>query len=450
MPKVEIHLEITVPSEPLAVNQVIALFQQIQAEIGPVMVASYLEATQDTALDKTLGPKWADEPQREAPWTCPRCGSRRGFTRRGSRSRTLRKSSLGRVPFALRQVTCKACQSTFSPFPSAFDLAPHQVSTTEFQAKTVEVACQVTYARSVAFVRDLAGVDVSTTAVHAWVQSYGEKVKFDAVRAEGQTVVLDSTLVRAGTNKRGSDLNLGLSLEGRRWTEGRPRLEIHPVCFGVGETWAETGQKLAQQQPSRLVYDGDEAVTHWAERSFVQVPKQRCLWHLVRQLYLPLREDGLNKRQARVWMKELSRILFCNADPVPRTRARLRSLILQLQEEGYGRAAGYLARAEPSVLTYRQKSDGMFFDEQRLLPCAIRATSPVERQMRELNRRTDVGARWHISGVANLIGLDLVRRFDPDQWRALWRLPVPVPCDSLVVKLQLRVLVRPPPNVNTT
>ena len=62
MPKVEIHLEITVPSEPLDVNQVIALFQEIQARIGPAMVASYLEARQDTALDEVLGPKRADQP----------------------------------------------------------------------------------------------------------------------------------------------------------------------------------------------------------------------------------------------------------------------------------------------------------------------------------------------------------------------------------------------------
>jgi hypothetical protein len=347
-------------------------------------------------------------------------------------------------------VTCDACQSTFSPFPARFGLAPYQVSTTEFQAKTVQVACQVTYARSVAFVRDLAGVDVSTTAVHTWVQSYGEQVKFDAARADGQTVVLDSTMVRAGLNTRGTDLNLALSIEGRRWIGGRPRLEMHPVCFGVGESWAETGRELVRYQPARLVYDGDEAVTHWAERSFGQVPKQRCLWHLIGQIYLPLREDGLNKSQARVWMKELYEILFCNEDPVSRTRARLHGLILRLQEDGYRHGARYLARAEPRVLTYRQQPDGMFFDEWRLRPCAICATSPVERQMRELNRRTDVGARWRTSGVANLIALDLVRRFDPDQWDSLWRLPGPEPFDSMVVKLQVRVLVRPPPNVNTT
>jgi len=55
MPKVEIHLEFSVPSNKLSVSQ--------------------LEAIQDLVLDQVLGPKWADVPQDEAPWVCPRCQS---------------------------------------------------------------------------------------------------------------------------------------------------------------------------------------------------------------------------------------------------------------------------------------------------------------------------------------------------------------------------------------
>ena len=116
MPKVEIHLEISVSSERLDVNQAIALFEEIQALFGSALVASYLEASQDAVLEQVLGPKWMDGPQSHAPWACHHCGSERGFKRRGSRPRTLRKSSLGRVPFQLRQVTCRRCESTFSPF----------------------------------------------------------------------------------------------------------------------------------------------------------------------------------------------------------------------------------------------------------------------------------------------------------------------------------------------
>jgi rubredoxin len=81
MPKVEIHLEISVPSEHLDVNQVIALFQEVQAQLGFALASGYLEAIQDQVLNQALGTRWADTPQDEAPWRCPECGSRRGFTR---------------------------------------------------------------------------------------------------------------------------------------------------------------------------------------------------------------------------------------------------------------------------------------------------------------------------------------------------------------------------------
>jgi hypothetical protein len=68
MPKVEIHLEISVPSDKLDVNQTVALFQEVQVQVGPALVSCYLEATQGSLLDQVLGPKWVDEPQGEAPW----------------------------------------------------------------------------------------------------------------------------------------------------------------------------------------------------------------------------------------------------------------------------------------------------------------------------------------------------------------------------------------------
>ena len=450
MPKVEIHLEISVPSDRLDVNQVMALCQEIHMLLGPALVASYLEASQDAVLEQVLGPKWADGPQSQAPWTCPQCHSEQGFKRRGSRPRTLRKSSLGRVPFQLRQVTCRRCESTFSPFSEWFGLEPYQVSTTEFQAKAVQVACQTSYARSVALVRDLAHVEVSATAVHGWVQSQSEQVELDATQADDRPVILDATRVRAGSNKRGCNLNLAIAIERRRWIGGRPQLETHPVCFGVGQTWAQTGQALTRQRPARLVYDGDEDVTYWAQSAFPDTPQQRCRWHLVGQLYRHLWEDGLNKRQARTWMDRLQRILHHPAYSVPRARAEVKALILQLGELGLDHGAVYLAGAEPYLFTYRQQPDGMFFDERRQEPLAISSTSPVERHMREINRRTDVGARWRISGVANLIRLDLIRRFEPEQWRSLWKLPQPLSASLSDVKLHVGVSVRSPPNVNTT
>jgi len=449
MPKVEIHLEINIPSEHLDVNQIVALFQEVQAQLGLVLASRYLEEVQDQVLSQTLNPKWLDAPQERAPWECPRCEARLGFKRRGSRPRVLRRTSLGRVPFDLRQVTCGQCGATFSPFSAWFGLAPYQVSTSEFQAKAVEVACQESYARSVAYIRKLGGVPISATAVHSWVQNQGGCVAFDESQADDRPVLLDSTLVRAGGNKRGCHLNLGISIEGRYWARGRPRLRIHPVCFGVGQTWSQTGQALAMRKPARLVYDGDGDVTQWAERTFPNNLKQRCVWHATEQLYRNLWEDGLNRTRARKWMRELGQIIYYPKGTVRDSHIKVSVLINQLRERGLSHGALYLEGAAPYLFTYREQPDGMFFDEERREPLAISTTSPVERQIREINRRTDLGARWSILGVQNLIGLDLVRRFDPEQWRELWHLPQRDASAFSIAKLHMRVLAESP-NVKTT
>jgi hypothetical protein len=450
MLKVEIHLEISVPSDHLNVNQIVALSQEVQAQVGPALVAHCLETVQDLELDRVLGAKWADASQDEASWVCPQCHSRQGFSRRGSRPRALCKTSVGRVSFNLRQVTCHQCNDTFAPFSAQLGLEPYQVSTSEFQAKAVRIACQTSYARSVAHVHDLGRVKVSATAVHNWVQDKGRQVAFAVGQADGHPLLLDSTKVRTGDKQRGCSLNLGLSVQGRCWEGGRPRLKVAPVCFGVGESWSQTGQALAGSEPARILFDGDEGLANWLGDTFPDTPKQRGVWHVVSQFYWPLWEDGLNKTNAKLWMGRLGKIIYHPEHAVPRSRAEMESLIAQLHQEGLANAARYLEAAAPHVFTYREQPDGMFFDDRRWESCAISSTSPLERQMREINRRTDVGVRWSTPGAQNLVGLDLVRRFDSAQWATLWRLSQPDCPEYSVVKLQVRVQVVLSLNVKTT
>jgi len=450
MLKMEIHLELSVPSSGLGVNQIIALFQQIQEQLGPALASGYLEAIQAQLLKQVIGPKWARAPQEEAPWACPRCGSRQGFKRRGSYPRVLRKSSLGRVTFDLCQVTCCECGHTFSPFPDLIGLKPYQVSTTEFQAKAVEVACQTSYARTVEHIRNLAHVHVSETAVHQWVQAQGAKVTYDVAQAQGRSVLLDSTKVRAGKKTRGCSINLALSLRKRYWTNGRPRLDIYPVCFGVNETWKETAQELETATPERLVFDGDKSIARWASRAFPDTPRQRGIWHLIHQSYWALWRDGLGKSQATTWVEHLGKFIDSPTYSVSQSQRAYDGLIRHLISEDLYHTAEYLALAAPNVFTYREHPDGLFFDDRRNEPLAISSTSPVERQMREINRRTDVGVRWSVSGVTNLIGLDLIRRFDPEQWRALWQIPKQPISESSIVNLQMRAQAETSLNVKTT
>jgi hypothetical protein len=44
----------------------------------------------------------------------------------------------------------------------------------------------------------------------------------------------------------------------------------------------------------------------------------------------------------------------------------------------------------------------------------------IEREMREINRRTDVGVRWSVTGVDNLLRLRHSRRINPDDFERVW------------------------------
>jgi hypothetical protein len=199
-----------------------------------------------------------------------------------------------------------------------------------------------------------------------------------------------------------------------------------------------------------VVYDGDPDVVEWVEKTFPEVPQQRCSWHLVHELNRHLWEDGLKQAQARTWMNQLCQILYQPEHPLSQRRAALHTLIQQVRDHGFTNAAHYLEDAESHLFAYREQPDGMFFDQQRQEPLAISSTSPVERQMREINRRTDLGARWQPTGVTNLLRLDLIRRFDTQQWDLLWGLPRPDHDDRLTANLQASVSVGPPSNVNTS
>jgi hypothetical protein len=224
MPKAKIRLEITIPLEEISVNALIMIFKEILVQLVPQLVTVWLEAYQEVRLSYRLGPRWSDKPQKEVGWACPRCGSQQGFNRRGSRTRVLRKTSLGRIEFQLYQVTCRQCDKTFAPFAEEIMLSPYQVSTPEFKARAVETACQLSYQRSAHMVSGgTLTSSISAAAIHSWVQEAGANITFNPQRADKHTALLDSTRVKAGDKERGAALNLGFALTGRSTEGSRPR-----------------------------------------------------------------------------------------------------------------------------------------------------------------------------------------------------------------------------------
>ncbi|RMG70336.1 MAG: hypothetical protein D6711_17520 [Chloroflexi bacterium] len=415
MPQVKIHLELNVPVEQVTVNEIIVLFQQILTQLVIQLVAGWLSAWQEAILDRWLGERQQPCSATEVPWACPGCHSRSGFSRRGWRPRVLRQTSLGRIPFQLRQVTCQRCGKTFAPLQASLGLAPYQVSTMEFRERAVTAVCQVSYRRGAEWVSTTPlSAPVSAAAVHKWVQATGQAVEFTAEATEQRPLLLDGTQVNAGENQRGVGLHLGIAITGRRTESCRPQLEKQVVAFTVAEDWRTTLTPLRGTTPERIVFDGETELANLIEYHWPTRPHQRCLWHLVANLYPALWKDGLSKADVKPIQERLAKLLY--EMPQPQAQAAYDALQDEFCLLGLENGRRYLQKARPDVFTFQKQPAGEW-NNRKWHPAsqAIVATSPLEREMREINRRTDNGSRWGVPGVQHLVGLDLVRRFDATQ-----------------------------------
>jgi len=336
MPSTEkpLRLELSVSHSGLSVNDVI---EQVRA-LTPQACREALEGWQDMILLQVLGPAWAPVQVADALWQCKSCGSRFGFTRRGSRRRKL-KTSLGVVRFELRQVTCVACQqkgktTTFSPFPELLHLEPRARISAELIRKVVDAATRVSYRQSSELCQVMTGQSLSPTAIHAKVRAYApdqielpvaltqpqqevavEGPSQDEVAGPGEAppsqppypiplLLLDSTKVRAGMKKNGIDLNVAVAVLGHKKRGKRAVLEKAVVAFGTGD-WDLLKDDLHRVAPRLILIDGDRGLVNLVQELYPGVPVQRCLWHIPYTLGYFLWRNKMSKRQRDLWLRKL-------------------------------------------------------------------------------------------------------------------------------------------------
>lgn len=403
----ELHVRIKVDGEGLRINDLVeALFERRDA-LTEQVVAQVLWQVQEARLGEILAGR--------AEITCRGCGvvetGAAAVVRRGRRRRCVR-TSMGRIGFDLRQVTCRACGKTWCPFVEMLGLAPRQRVLEELLRRLVDWVTELSYAKTTRLAGEWLGETVSPRTLHAEVQRRGSKVAFTE-EAPVRTLVADGTKVPAGSKQRGEDVSVAYQLQGRRSEAGRPRVSKRVVGFGTGYGhWQET--LATESEPELLVTDGERGLRELASWYYPDARHQRCEWHVPYSLGHMLGLDGMSVDRRRRESRRLSGILARGGAQAKREYRRTAERI-----SGYPRARTLLDNAEPYVL----------YDP----PSEERTTSVVEREMRELNRRTDVGARWTLRGIGNLLKLRLAKRHNPDDYQRVWT-PLQKPAISLVLQ----------------
>ena len=390
----ELRVEVKVGGEGLRINDLVRALVDQQDVVCEAVVAQVVWKVQEEALVRVL--RGADE------IVCTRCGvvhtGPGSVLRRGSRRRRVR-SSLGRIEFGLRQVTCPDCQRTWCPFGERLGLRPRQRVLEELLRRLVDWVTELSYEKTTKIGGEWLGATVSPRTLHAEVQRRGEALEFTEASPLG-TVVADGTKVPAGERLRGEDLSVAFQLQGRRTENGRPAVDKRVIGIGVGTGhWQET--LATAGEPELVVTDGETGLRELVGWYFERTRHQLCEWHVAYSMAHMLGLDGMAVSERKKLSGKLNGIMGRGG---AWARQQYRRIVESL--DAYPRAQGLLERAEPFIL-YTP-------------PSAERTTSVMEREMRELNRRTDVGARWSVSGITNLTKLRLAKRHNPDDYQRVW------------------------------
>ena len=424
MPKVERTRSVTIE-----VDGIVGLGQLEEAAVAfareapAQLVADVVESMIADLVDAVVGPfglPLADDEQLEAAWSCTGCGSQRGFRRRGFRPKPRKvMTACGKVAFRSQQLGCGACGRRFAPAAELLGLRPHQRRTEALSELAASLAVEVAYAKASRLLAELAGPSVSARSIRRDVIAMAPE-RIGPEVTEVPVLLLDGTGERAGEAKGGVALHLAIGLVARRREGKKVCVEARLLGATVAEGWSVMGDLLAGLRPGLILVDGEEELSALAAERFPGVPVQRCLWHLARGVYRAARyTDRASEALAEDFRRQLESLLTAayRDQDLDAARGAYADLIDDAEGCGAMAAAAHLRAAEPEVFTFLTHPGAgrlLFGDKGR----PELGTGVLERVMREMNRRTDVGVRWSIEGVRAILMVKLGRKYAHGRWSA--------------------------------
>jgi hypothetical protein len=378
------------------INDLAAGLPEIGRQVALDLGSRVVEQVQDEFLKRVL--------QGEAELVCQRCGvvhvgPSASLVRRGSRARKLRISS-GVLCFALRQITCRECDRTWSPFAELLGLQPRQRISEELERKLVEAVTNQSFAKTCSLAEAWLGSSVSARTLHRCVQERGARIAFTPVPG-CKVAMADGTKVPAGKSRYGTDVRIALQILGRSTQNGRSRVHKRIAGWSIGPGgWQQA--LPAGIASETIVTDRESGIAEVLAALHPGVRHQLCEWHMGHSAKHLLALDHVPVAQREKLVQELNAILW-NEDAQEVKRERFEAFWRGLP---YRRAKAMLSDSQERILYIE--------------PSAALTTSPAEREMREVNRRTNVGVLWSVPGVNHMLKLRHALRLNPDDFDRVW------------------------------
>lgn len=412
--------------ESLTWSQLEAWAVAMREELPAAALAATVEELQDRLVDRVCGPKWLPVRDLPAPFGCPGCGVMSDFARKGRRTRPRRfDTAAGIVRIQLANVGCRGCGRVFAPLLLILDLSGRR-RTDRLMVELAELAAQMSFARAGAVAASF-GLPGSAGRAHQAVADVAPLlagigcVELPQAPGGAEVILLDGTGMRAGRRRLGVDCNIALGLRGRAGPRRRRQVSTALLGLTLAQPWSAMTEQLRELDPPAVVLvDGELAITRLAETVWPDVPIQRCWWHLPRALRWALYADKAPHPWANAQRAELVTLLR----RVARERlthaqalAAYDVFCATVTNEGHHAAGELLAGARDQVFTCLRPEI-----RTRLahLGGPELGSGVLERVMRELNARTDIGgSRWSIDGLRDLITVQLARMTNHPAWTTL-------------------------------
>lgn len=343
------------------------------------------------------------------------------------------KTSLGDVTVHMRRVKCTCCGRTHSLMGKFLKLRPYSRCTNELEKTMIEACSETSYRKAGEQMVSHHLPFVPKSTAQRWVlRTDCAEISFAGKQIEeyGPIVLYgDGTgfkgVPQDGEASRGS-LKVILAVDGRN--------NVIPLGVHTDKSWSEVSQEMKKNRVrfasgSISVTDGELGLAENLA-TFVD-EQQRCQWHLDRDLYHALRQDGVYNTLSAPLRKKLRAIIGIDLpkeDYAPASEEAKDAIRLKMEESeekigeltrflcdnGCSTAAAYLNKAKRGIFAYLR----------RWLTLGIacpRASSFIERIMRVLGLRLKkIGYGWSNRGAEKMAKIILKRFANEKEWKDYW------------------------------
>ncbi len=361
------------------------------------------------------------------------CCGKREFTLNGGYERSL-KTSLGEVSMFWHRLQCKNCKKSLTLLKEFMQLENYQSKTNELEKIIVDAVSETSYRRGVKSIRDHGLIDVPYRTAHDWV------IKTDCDEIELSDDVIGSMgplqIFPDGTKFKGQPLNgqatkgdlktiIGVTTDGNVFPLGSYTNESWE---GINKKWKE--KKLTFPDGSVVICDGEPGL---AESFVDQVEDiQRCHWHIGRDLYHSMWQNGATVKEVKPLRTALCGALAIELpegdfqavseiekdqleEKMERTENAIDELIRYLHEKKYEVASNYISNAKKSMFSYIKR----WLKYGLICP---RASSLIERVTRELARRLKrIAYNWSDKGAGKIARIILKKFTNEKEWELYWK-----------------------------